>query len=249
MCIYTLTVSIVFQMDVKIAFFHGSLKEDVYVCQSEGFIDVDHPSHVYKLKKALYGLKQAPRAWYDELSKFLLQNHFFKGTIDPLLFIRRFDDDNLVVQIKDKLDLDQNGTLVDATKYRSVIGALMYLTSSRPDIVHVTCLCARYQAKPTEKQPKEVKIIFRYLRGTVNMGIWSMLRKIFSLQVMSKDEYVGKKCSSQDYPKAKDQDIKSKIKIQDHKHAKGTSKEFPRTQGSNIQDVTRSKAISAMTTP
>nr|GFB74658.1 retrovirus-related Pol polyprotein from transposon TNT 1-94 [Tanacetum cinerariifolium] len=53
----------VFQMDVKTAFLHGSLKEDVYVCQPEGFIDADHPSHVYKLKKALYGLKQAPRAW------------------------------------------------------------------------------------------------------------------------------------------------------------------------------------------
>ncbi|GJQ89192.1 retrovirus-related pol polyprotein from transposon TNT 1-94 [Tanacetum coccineum] len=86
----------VFQMDVKTAFLHGTLKEDVYVCQPEGFIDADHPSHVFKLKKALYGLKQAPRAWYDELSTFLLQNHFFKGTIDPTLFIRRFDDDILV---------------------------------------------------------------------------------------------------------------------------------------------------------
>nr|GEV99620.1 reverse transcriptase domain-containing protein [Tanacetum cinerariifolium] len=54
---------IVFQMDVKPAFLHGSLKEDVYVCEPEGFIDADHPSHVYKLKKTLYGLKQAPRAW------------------------------------------------------------------------------------------------------------------------------------------------------------------------------------------
>nr|GEW59642.1 retrovirus-related Pol polyprotein from transposon TNT 1-94 [Tanacetum cinerariifolium] len=53
----------VFQMDVKTTFLHGSLKEDVYVCQPEGFIDADHPSLVYKLKKALYGLKQAPRAW------------------------------------------------------------------------------------------------------------------------------------------------------------------------------------------
>nr|GEV09215.1 retrovirus-related Pol polyprotein from transposon TNT 1-94 [Tanacetum cinerariifolium] len=86
----------VFQMDVKTAFLHGSLKEDVYVCQPKGFIDADHPSHVYKLKKALYGLKQAPRAWFDELLKFLLQNHFFKGTIDPTLFIRRFYDDVLV---------------------------------------------------------------------------------------------------------------------------------------------------------
>ncbi|GKD76283.1 retrovirus-related pol polyprotein from transposon TNT 1-94, partial [Tanacetum coccineum] len=52
----------VFQMDMKIAFLHGTLKEDVYACQPEGFIDADHPCHVYKLKKALYGLKQAPRA-------------------------------------------------------------------------------------------------------------------------------------------------------------------------------------------
>ncbi|GKB83821.1 hypothetical protein Tco_0950716 [Tanacetum coccineum] len=59
------------------------------------------------------------------------------------------------METKDKLDLDQNGTLVDATKYQSMIGALMYLTSSRPDIVHATCLCAQYQAKPTEKHLKE----------------------------------------------------------------------------------------------
>ncbi|GJX44059.1 retrovirus-related pol polyprotein from transposon TNT 1-94, partial [Tanacetum coccineum] len=128
----------VFQMDVKTAFLHGLLKEDVYVCQPEGFIDDDHPSHVYKLKKKLYGLKC-------------------------------FDDDILV--IKDKLDLDQNGTLVDAVKYRSMIGALMYLTSSKSDIVHATCLCARYQVKPTEMHLKEVKRIFCYLWGTVNMGL------------------------------------------------------------------------------
>nr|GEY77400.1 retrovirus-related Pol polyprotein from transposon TNT 1-94 [Tanacetum cinerariifolium] len=90
----------VFQMDVKTTFLHVSLKKDVYVCQPKGFIDVDHPIHVYKLKKALYGLKQAPRAWYDELSKFLLQNHFFKGTIDPKLFIRRFQDDILVTPLR-----------------------------------------------------------------------------------------------------------------------------------------------------
>nr|GEZ83851.1 hypothetical protein [Tanacetum cinerariifolium] len=203
----------VFQMDVKTAFLHGSLKEDVYVCQPKGFIDVDHPSHVYKLKKALYGSKQAPRTWYDELSMFLLQNHFFKGAIDPTLFIRRFNDDILVsnyvleilkkygmescdpvgtpMEIKDKLDLDQNGTPVDATKYRSMIGALMYLTSSRPDIVHATCLCARYQAKPSEKHLKEIKRIFRYLRGTVNIGLWYMKDSGFELTGFSNADYAG----------------------------------------------------------
>nr|GEX72050.1 Gag-Pol polyprotein [Tanacetum cinerariifolium] len=62
-----------------------------------------------------------------------------------------------LMEIKDKQNLDQNETPVDATKYRSMIGALMYLTSSRPDIVHTTCLCAQYQAKPTEKHLKEEK--------------------------------------------------------------------------------------------
>nr|GEZ54825.1 retrovirus-related Pol polyprotein from transposon TNT 1-94 [Tanacetum cinerariifolium] len=92
----------VFQMDVKTAFLHGSLKEDVYVCQPEGFIDVDHPSHVYKLKKDLYGLKQAPKPWYEELSTFLLQNNFFKGTIDSTLFIRCFHNDILVAKPTEK---------------------------------------------------------------------------------------------------------------------------------------------------
>nr|GEV28258.1 hypothetical protein [Tanacetum cinerariifolium] len=196
-------------MDVKTAFLHSTLKADVYVCQPKGFIDVDHPIHVYKLKKTLYGLKQAPGAWYDELSKFLLQNHFFKVTVDPTLFIRRFDDDILVVQvyvddiifgstnprtpmkIKDILDLDQNGTLVDATKYHSMIGALMYLPSSRTDIVHATCLCARYQAKPTEKHLKEVKRIFRYFRGTFNTGLWYTKDYGFELTGFSDADYAG----------------------------------------------------------
>nr|GEV20166.1 Gag-Pol polyprotein [Tanacetum cinerariifolium] len=92
---------------------------------------------------------------------------------------------------KDKLDLDQNGTPVDATKYRCMIGASMYLTSSRPDIVHATCLCARYQAKPTEKHLKEVKRIFRYLRGTVNTGLWYTKDSGFELTGFSEADYAG----------------------------------------------------------
>ncbi|GKD12150.1 hypothetical protein Tco_1196557, partial [Tanacetum coccineum] len=95
------------------------------------------------------------------------------------------------MEIKDKLDLDQNGSPVDATKYRSMIGALMYLTSSRPDIVHATCLCARYQAKPTEKHLKEVKRIFRYLRGTVNMDLWYTKDSGFKLTRFSDADYAG----------------------------------------------------------
>nr|GEU42920.1 hypothetical protein [Tanacetum cinerariifolium] len=202
----------VYQMDVQTAFLHGSLKEDMYVCQPEGFSDADYPSHVYKHKKALYGLKQAPRAWYNELSTFLLQNRFSKGTIDPTLFTRRFDDDILVplrnvddgemtfflgLQVNQSpsgIFINQSkyiGTPVDATKYRSMIGTLMYLTSSRPDIVHATCVCARYQAHPTEKHLKEVKRVFRYLRGTINMGLWYMKDSSFELTGFSDADYAG----------------------------------------------------------
>nr|GEX94734.1 hypothetical protein [Tanacetum cinerariifolium] len=195
----------VFQMDVKTAFLHGSLKEDVYVCQPEGFIDADHPSHVYKLKKALYELKQAPRPWGNDVflglqvnqspsgifihqSKYVLKilNKYGMKSCDPI---------GTPMEIKDKLDLDQKGTSIDATKYRSMIGALMYLTSSRSDIVHATCLCAQYQAKPTDKHLKEVKRIFCYLWGTVNMGLWYTKDSGFELTGFSDADYAGCKDS------------------------------------------------------
>ncbi|GKA33744.1 retrovirus-related pol polyprotein from transposon TNT 1-94 [Tanacetum coccineum] len=72
---------IIYQMDVKIAFLNGELKEEVYVSQPEGFVDLDHPTHVYRLKKAVYALKQAPWAWYNTLSRFLLENMFSKGVV------------------------------------------------------------------------------------------------------------------------------------------------------------------------
>ncbi|GJU06257.1 retrovirus-related pol polyprotein from transposon TNT 1-94 [Tanacetum coccineum] len=286
----------IYQMDVKMAFLNGKLKEEVYVSQLEGFVDHDNPSHVYKLKKALYGLKQAPRAWYDMLSSFLISQHFSKGAVDPTLFTRqagnelllgrdekkRLDhlkqdlsigrivvciknggdvmkvDDDFGVDVflfqtcltdilgfleklellfeqdidveegrfkgdedggqpmhvyklkkalyslkqapracprgifinqskyaseivkkygllstdsvdtpmveKNKMDEDLQGTLVDATLYRGMIRSFMYLTSSRPGLIYAVCLCAWYQAKPTEKHLQAVKRIFRYLK-------------------------------------------------------------------------------------
>nr|GFA04704.1 uncharacterized mitochondrial protein AtMg00810-like [Tanacetum cinerariifolium] len=95
---------------------------------------------------------QSPCGIFINQSKYMLEilKKYGMESCDPI---------GTLMEIKDKLDLDQNGTLVDATKYRSMIGALMYLTSSRPNIVHSTCLCARYQAKPTEKHLKEWHLI------------------------------------------------------------------------------------------
>nr|GEV19971.1 copia protein [Tanacetum cinerariifolium] len=145
----------VYQMDVKTTFLYGHLKEEAYVNDPGGFVYLYHPDQVYRLKKALYGLKQAPRAWYDELSNFLVSKGFSK-------------------------DADLSGTPVDQTKYRSVVGALMYLTSSRPEIIHATCYCARYQVKPTEKH-----------FTAVNMGLWYPKDTSFKLTAFSDSDHVG----------------------------------------------------------
>nr|GEV75871.1 retrovirus-related Pol polyprotein from transposon TNT 1-94 [Tanacetum cinerariifolium] len=144
----------IFQMDVKTAFLNGPLKEEVYVAQPDGFVDPNHPKKVYRLKKALYGLKQAPKAWYDELLKFLISKGFTKElqihqspsgifinqakyTLE-ILHKHGMDKGQSIgtpMATKPKLDADLNENLVDQTDYRSKIGSLMYLTSSRPDIV------------------------------------------------------------------------------------------------------------------
>ncbi|GJZ88275.1 retrovirus-related pol polyprotein from transposon TNT 1-94 [Tanacetum coccineum] len=145
---------VVYQIDVKTTFLNDIMREEVYVSQSDGFVDKDNPNHVYKLKKALYGLKQAPRAWYDLLSKFLLSQKFSKGTVDPTLFIRRQGKDILLKSSdlvdtpmveKSKLDEDTQGKAIDPTHYRGMVGTLMYLTASRPNLTFVVCMYARYQ--------------------------------------------------------------------------------------------------------
>nr|GEW37323.1 retrovirus-related Pol polyprotein from transposon TNT 1-94 [Tanacetum cinerariifolium] len=89
------------------------------------------------------------------------------------------------------LDADLSGTPVDQTKYHSKVGALMYLTASRPDIMHATCYCARYQAQPTEKQLTAVKWIFRYLKDTIHMGLWYPKDTGFELTAFSDSDHAG----------------------------------------------------------
>ncbi|GJU43782.1 retrovirus-related pol polyprotein from transposon TNT 1-94 [Tanacetum coccineum] len=90
------------------------------------------------------------------------------------------------------LDADLSGTPVDQDEIIEVmVGALMYLTASRPDIVHATCYCARYQAKPTEKHLTAVKRIFRYLKDSINMGLWYPKDTGFELTAFSDSDHAG----------------------------------------------------------
>nr|GEU87232.1 uncharacterized mitochondrial protein AtMg00810-like [Tanacetum cinerariifolium] len=89
------------------------------------------------------------------------------------------------------LDADLSGTSIDETKYHSTVRALMYLTASRPDIVHATCYCARYQAKLTEKHLTLVKRIFWYLKNTINMELWYPKDTGFEITTFSDSDHAG----------------------------------------------------------
>ncbi|GKD11057.1 retrovirus-related pol polyprotein from transposon TNT 1-94 [Tanacetum coccineum] len=86
---------------------------------------------------------------------------------------------------KMKLDEDRQGKLVDPTRFHGMVGSLMYLSASRPDIIFVMCMCDRYQAKPTEKHLHAIKRIFRYIKGTIHMGLWYPKDSGFALRAFA----------------------------------------------------------------
>ncbi|GKD21734.1 putative ribonuclease H-like domain-containing protein [Tanacetum coccineum] len=160
-------------MDVKSAFLYGKIDEEIYVCQPLGFEDPEFPNKVYKVEKALYGLHQALRAW----SKNLMHKKFQMSSMGELTFflglqVNQQEDgifihqDKYVDEILKKFGFsnmktttipmdtskpllkDAEAANVDVHLYRSMIGSLMYLTSSRPDIMFVVCACARFQDSP-----------------------------------------------------------------------------------------------------
>ncbi|GJY88839.1 retrovirus-related pol polyprotein from transposon TNT 1-94 [Tanacetum coccineum] len=171
---------VVYQMDVKTAFLNGILSEDVYVSQPDGFVDQDNPNHVYKLKK----ISQSLRGIFINQSKYALESlrKYGMESGDPV--------DTPMVE-KSKLDEDTQGKVIDPTHYRRMIGTLMYLTASRPDLTFIVCMCARYQAKPTEKHFHAVKRIFKYLRGTVNQGLWYPKDSSIALTTYADADHAG----------------------------------------------------------
>eukprot|EP00253_Pinus_taeda_P022230 PITA_22230 len=237
-------------MDVKIAFLHGSIKEEVYVEQCEGFEIHSPESHVYRLKKALYGLKQAPRAWYERIDNYLMKMGFTRGEADPNLYFKVEDDKPLTLvpyvddlfligadplihkckrelasefEMKDlglmhyflglevweklgEIFLSQGKYVVkllerfgmvdckpvttlmelnfkklcgsaagpelgNASEYRQLIGALMFLVNSHPDICFVVSTLSQYMVEPHHSHWIGAKNLLRYLRGTITHGL------------------------------------------------------------------------------
>ncbi|GKB69047.1 retrovirus-related pol polyprotein from transposon TNT 1-94 [Tanacetum coccineum] len=171
----------IYQMDVKTKFLRDELKEEVYVSQTEGFVDPDHLTHVYRLKKALYGLKQAPWAWYDTLSRFLLDNKFSKGAVDPILFTRKIGKHILLVQIY----VDDIIFALTDPKSRDIFSNEM---SSK---FQISMTGQMYEVSPTKKHLEALKRVFRYLRGTINWGLWHSKDTAMALTAYADADHVG----------------------------------------------------------
>jgi isopentenyldiphosphate isomerase len=89
------------------------------------------------------------------------------------------------------LDLDENGEDVDQMEYRSMIGSLLYLMTTRPDIQFVVCLCARFQASPRSSHRQAVQQIFSYLNYRLEFGIWYSASSSLDLVGFSDANFVG----------------------------------------------------------
>nr|GEW82327.1 putative reverse transcriptase, RNA-dependent DNA polymerase [Tanacetum cinerariifolium] len=167
------------KMDAKSAFLYGIIEEEVYVCQPPGFEDPYFPNKVYKVEKALYGLHQAPRACHEKYVADILKKFGFttvKTASTPM------DPNKELIKDAEAEDLDVH-------LYRSMIGSLMYLTASRPNIMFVVCACARFQVTPKTSNLHDVKSIFRYLKGQFKLGLWYPRDSPFNFKAFSDSDY------------------------------------------------------------
>ncbi|KAI5355626.1 hypothetical protein L3X38_008521 [Prunus dulcis] len=257
------------QLDVKNAFLHGDLEEEVFMKQPPGFEDSTHPQFVCKLKKSLYGLKQAPRAWNAKFTGYLPTLGFKSSHSDPSLFVQHTGNDIIILllyvddiiitgssdqliqrvvtdlsevfEMKDMgqltyflgLQISYNSSgdifvsqtkyakdllhkagmsscracatpckphtqvlqtdgepLADPTMFRSLVGALQYLTFTRPDLAYAVNHVCQYMNNPTEVHYFLVKRILRYVQGTLEYGI-SFTKGPWQLSAYSDADWAG----------------------------------------------------------
>ena len=260
---------LVWQLDVKSAFLNGTLNEEIYIEQPEGFEEDITANKVYLLEKALYGLKQAPRAWYSKLDEYLLSMGFERSMNEPTLYVRRVDEHILIVSVyvddllitgnqeklveefkinmRTKFEMNELGLLsyflgmeitqsnqgsflcqknfivkllskfamenckpvstpmtvglklskddgaaqTDGKVYRSLIGSLLYLTATRPDIVFTVNYLSRFMQSPSQIHFVAAKRVLRYLKGTLDFGMNFARSNVTNLIGFSDSDWAG----------------------------------------------------------
>ena len=261
---------VIYQLDVKSAFLHGELSEDVFVDQPKGYEEKGNEHKVYKLHKALYGLKQAPRAWFSRIEDYFTRQGFQKCISEHTLFIKQAggrkilivsvyvddliftgDDEQMMLEFKESMmkefdmtDLgkmrfflgiealqqrdgiyicqrkyatevlkrfgmedckavmspmvpgykagqNEDSNRVDETYYKQMVGSLMYITTTRPDVMFAASFISRFMAKPKEIHLQAAKRVLRYLKGTVDYGIFYKKSGNQKLIAFTDSDYAG----------------------------------------------------------
>nr|GEW55494.1 hypothetical protein [Tanacetum cinerariifolium] len=209
---------IVYQMDVKSAFLYGTIDKKLYVMQPPGFQDLKFPAKVYKVEKVMYGLHQTlfiirqrgdvilVQVYVDDIIfgssnphlcrefEALMHEKFQMSAMGDILKKFGYSDvrsSNTPMDKENPWGKDGAGKDVDLYLYRSMIGSLMYLTASRPDIMFAVCACAKHQVIPKECHLHAVKRIFRYLKSHPKRGLWYPKESPFDLVAYSNSDYGG----------------------------------------------------------
>nr|GEX36416.1 hypothetical protein [Tanacetum cinerariifolium] len=197
---------------------HGRLDEEVYVMQPPGFHDPEYPAKVYKVEKAMGTIDQTlfirrqredfilVQVYVDDIIfgssnpqlcrefEALMHDKFQMSAMGDILKKFGFSDvrsSNTPMDKENPWGKDGPGKDVELHLYRSMIGSLMYLTASRPDIMFDVCACARHQVIPKECHLHAVKRIFRYLKGHPKLGLWYPKASSFDLVAYSDSDYGG----------------------------------------------------------
>ncbi|RVX14341.1 Retrovirus-related Pol polyprotein from transposon RE1 [Vitis vinifera] len=176
-----------YQLDIKNAFLHGDLAEEVYMEQPPGFVAQGESGLVCRLRRSLYGLKQSPRAWFSRFSSVVQEFGMLRSTADHSVFYHH----NSLGSTKDlgklkyflEIEIAQSSSgvvlskgrqgepLGDPGRYRRLVGKLNYLTITRPDISFPVSVVSQFLQSPCDSHWDAVIRILRYIKSTPGQGV------------------------------------------------------------------------------
>nr|GEU53531.1 putative ribonuclease H-like domain-containing protein [Tanacetum cinerariifolium] len=177
---------VVYQMDVKSAFLYGKIEEEE-LCNA--FVILTHEKfQMSSMGELTFFLRLQVKQKNDGI--FISQDEYVTEILKKFRFT---EVKNASTPMKNQKPLlkDEDGEEVDVHMYRPMIGSLMYLTSSRPDIMFAVCACSRYQVNPKVSHLHAMKRIFRYLKGQPKLGLWYPKDSPFYLVAYTDSDYNG----------------------------------------------------------
>ncbi|GJS36157.1 hypothetical protein Tco_0534539 [Tanacetum coccineum] len=186
-------------MDVKSAFLYGIIDEEVYVSQPTSFVDPKFPKkNGYRrgtIDKTLFIKKDMSDIMLVQVQQkedgiFISQDNYVAEILTKFNFAN-VKSASTPIETQKPLNKDEEATDVDVHLYRSMIGSLMYLTASRPDIMYAVCAYSRFQVTPKTSHLHVVKRISRYLKGKLKLGLWYPRVSSFNLEAYSDSDYAG----------------------------------------------------------